>query len=70
MLTPILYALALATSGCGRSCSPVFLSPSDLCHVQNGGGRRASHQLNGSVLFVEGLVYDFLRSKIGHILSS
>ena len=28
-----------------RSCSSLLLPPSDLCHVQNGGCRRASQQL-------------------------
>ena len=45
MLTTMRYALALATSGCVRSCSSLLMPPSYLCHVQNGGCRRASHQL-------------------------
>ena len=45
VLTAMMHTLALASIGFVRSCSSLLLPPSDICNLQNGGGKRDSHQL-------------------------
>ena len=64
MLTPVLFALALATSGLSglavRCCCPHHIYV--ICKTE--AADKPVTNRNGSVLFVEDLMYDSLRAKI------